>query len=122
MLFRSRYSSLLNYRCIGGLSKLLNYFIKKYNPQKIISYADMRYTDCKSNLYKSIGFKLIKSTKPNYFYTNNYKNKLHRFNFTKQKLVKMGHDKNKTEWQIMQELGYDRIWDCGHYKYEWNVE
>ena len=25
---------------------------------------------------------------------------------------------NKTEKQIMQELGYDRIWDCGHFRYE----
>ena len=28
------------------------------------------------------------------------------------------YDNNKTEWEMMQELGYDRIWDCGKFKYE----
>jgi hypothetical protein len=27
-------------------------------------------------------------------------------------------DLEKTEWQILQELGYDRIWDCGKIKWE----
>jgi len=40
---------------------------------------------------------------------------------TVDKLIKIGYDKIKTEWQIMQELGYDRIWDCGHLKYEWQT-
>lgn len=22
-------------------------------------------------------------------------------------------DMSKTEWEIMQDMGYDRIWDCG---------
>ena len=47
------------------------------------------------------------------------KKRHHRFGFTKQKLVKLGHDSNKTEVEIMHELGYYRIWDCGHLKYEW---
>jgi len=25
-----------------------------------------------------------------------------------------------TEWKNMQLNGYDRIWDCGNLKYEWN--
>jgi len=50
----------------------------------------------------------------------NYGVRLHRFNFPKHKLVKMGHDSNLTEWEIMQTLGYDRIWDCGHLKFEWS--
>ena len=28
-------------------------------------------------------------------------------------------DPHLTEWQNMQLNGYDRIWDCGHYKFEW---
>ena len=26
--------------------------------------------------------------------------------------------KNSTEWQIVQELGYDRLWDAGKKKWE----
>jgi hypothetical protein len=45
----------------------------------------------------------------------------HRFTFRKSELVRMGHDKNKTEPQIMTDLGYARIWDCGSLKYEFNI-
>lgn len=27
-------------------------------------------------------------------------------------------NKDKTEWTLMQELGYNRIWDCGNLKFE----
>jgi hypothetical protein len=32
--------------------------------------------------------------------------------------VSRGYDYNKTETQIMNELGFDRIWDTGNLKYE----
>jgi hypothetical protein len=35
----------------------------------------------------------------------------------KEKLEKF--DINLSEWQNMQINGYDRIWDCGHMKFEW---
>jgi hypothetical protein len=43
----------------------------------------------------------------------------HRSNFTKIKLVKDGHSNKLTEWEIMQSIGYDRIWDCGNAKWKW---
>ena len=49
-------------------------------------------------------------------YIKKYKRE-YRFNYTKGKLIKMGYDANKTEWDIMKEIGYDRIWDCGNLKY-----
>lgn len=104
--------------CIGMFSKLLSHFVKQYNPTKIITYSDLCFSDKKSNVYLKNGFVCVDETKPNYWYTNDYKNRLHRFGFTKQKLVKMGRDVNKTEREIMKESGYDRIWDCGHLKYE----
>jgi hypothetical protein len=44
--------------------------------------------------------------------------KYDRFNFNKQRLIKMGFDKNKTEQQIMLENGYKIVYDCGNLKYE----
>jgi hypothetical protein len=40
---------------------------------------------------------------------------LGRKQFTQQKLLKKHpkYDKSMTEWEIMQMLGYDRIWDSG---------
>jgi hypothetical protein len=103
---------------IGATGKLLSFFIKSFKPEKIVSYADKRFTSIENNVYKTTGFSVVSEGTPNYFYMNDYKRRLHRFNFTKGKLVESGADPKKTEWQIMQEMGYDRIWDCGHLKYE----
>jgi hypothetical protein len=35
----------------------------------------------------------------------------------KHMLIEAGFSKEQTEWEIMQERGYDRIWDCGTLKY-----
>jgi len=106
------------YRIIGGAGKLLSYFIKNYNPKKIISYADRCWST--GNLYEKIGFIFKSISPPNYWYTKNYINKFHRFNFRKNILNEKleTFDPNLTEWQNMQINGYDRIWDCGTLKYE----
>ena len=107
---------------IGGCGKLLAYFVKNYNPTKIISYADRRYSNI-NNMYEKIGFKLESITNPNYWYFKpGYILKYHRFNFRKSELSKKLpiFDSNLTEWQNMQLNGYDRIWDCGQFKYEYN--
>lgn len=111
-----RYATKFN--VIGGAGKLLAHFKNYCKHGKIITYADRRWTSESENLYTKLGFRFLKKTQPNYFYTNGTQTRLHRFNFTKGKLLELGHSKDKSEWQIMQEIGYDRIWDCGHFKYE----
>lgn len=111
-----RFANKIDNNIIGGASKLFKHFIKNNNPDIIFSYCDLRYFDGK--IYKSLGFEYDKTTKPGYFYSKNGK-RYHRLNFTKKKLVELGYDKNKTEEQIMTELGYDKIWDCGHSKWIW---
>jgi len=111
-----RFCNNYNYLIVGSAGKLLSYFVKNYNPIKIISYADRRWST--GNLYEKLGFKKVSNGTPNYWYTNDYKHRLHRFNFTKKQLINAGADVNKTEWEIMQENKYDKIWDCGSLKYE----
>ena len=115
----SRFASNSNYIIVGSASKLFSHFIKNYNPKRVISYADLRWTDFNKNVYSSLGFTRTNQTNPNYFWCKN-NNRHHRYMFNKQKLIKLGYDSNKTEVEIMNELGYYRIWDCGHLKYEWN--
>lgn len=106
---------------VGGFSKLFSFFIKNHNPDSIITYADRNWTPSDNySFYNKVGFNYEDITKPNYYYTNNYQKRLHRYNFTKDKLIKYGHDKTKTETEIMLELGYDRIWDTGNLKYIYN--
>jgi len=89
---------------IGGAEKLLNNFIKNYNPKKIISYADRRWSFNLNNLYKKLGFIFCKKTSPNYFYVNkkNYLQRFHRFTFRKSELKNRlnNFDSSLTEWEI----------------------
>jgi hypothetical protein len=109
-----RFCNKINHNVVGGASKLLKYFIKNYSPCNIISYSDFSRSD--GNLYKKLGFELSHLSEPNYYYIiNGVRN--HRFNFRKDKLVKEGFDKNKTEVQIMKERKIMRIFDCGMEKW-----
>lgn len=117
-----RFCSKINTNVVGGFSKLLKEFIKQYNPSKIITYADSRWSGIipEETIYYKTGFNFIHQSPPNYWYvkTNDFLRRFHRFSFRKNVLVNEGHDQNKTEWEIMQEKGYDRIWDCGSMKFE----
>jgi very-short-patch-repair endonuclease len=112
-----RMCSVLNTNIVGGASKLLDFFIKKHNPKKITSYCDKKYGT--GIMYEKLGFKHQYDTKPNYFYVKGNK-KYNRFSFRKDVLIKKGYDKTKTESQIMKKLGYNKIYDCGSMKFEWN--
>lgn len=116
----SRFASSIN--IIGGASKLLKYFIKKYTPNTIYSYSDNRWTDPDNNMYLKLGFEKSSQSSPNYFYTKNFLTRSHRYSFNKFKLKKMGCDVSKTEKDLMKELGYTRIWDCGTTKYVLNIK
>jgi hypothetical protein len=118
-----RFCNKLNTNVVGAASKLLKYFIKKYgnNYKKIISFADRRYST--GNMYRKIGFDFIKFTPPSYFYHKN--NQIfNRMNFQKHTLSKKleKFDSNLTETENMHNNGYKKIWDCGNYKFEINLE
>lgn len=101
---------------VGGASKIFSHFVSAHQPQKVTSYCDKRWGT--GGLYKTLGFKKAKDTPPNYFYVRGGK-RFGRFGFRKNVLVAKGHDPNKTERQIMSDLGYNRIYDCGSMKFEW---
>lgn len=110
-----RFANKLGYVVVGGASKLFKYFIKNYTPLSIISYSDRSRSN--GNLYKKLGFDFIKHSDPNYYYIIDEVRK-HRFNFRKDKLVKMGEDPNLTEIEIMKNKKINRIFDCGSDKWE----
>lgn len=113
-----RFCNKLNTSVIGGASKLFAHFINEVNPDKVVSYADRRYSN--GNLYENLKFNFLKNTSPNYFYVNkSLVIREQRFKYRKDILIKQGFDVNKTEHQIMIERKFLRIYDCGNMKFEW---
>jgi len=113
-----RFVSKKNTVVIGGFSKLLKYFTNNYSGD-IITYSDKRYFTGK--VYENNGFKKLEDTKQSYFYF--YRSKIERLNrvkFQKHKLKSILKEYNPsiTEWENMINNGYDRVWDCGNFKFE----
>lgn len=122
--FKSKYQFQLIRMCnklytsIPGIfNRIFKYFIQNYKPNSIISYCDIRWSNNKQKyIYDNLGFKHSHNSKPNYFYTKDYVYRQNRFKYRKSELLKMfnSNDINGlTEQQIMYNVGYDRIWDCG---------
>lgn len=113
----SRYAT--KYHVNGGAGKLFKHFIKQKNPNTVISYSDLRWGA--GNLYTNLGFKFDKMTCPNYWYVIGQTRK-HRFSYSKQKLIKMGHSKDLTEREITESMGLYRIYDAGSNKFIWQTK
>lgn len=112
-----RFCNKLNTTVVGGASKLFNHFIKTYNPNEIISYADKRWSN--GELYNILNFNLYNESKPNYYYVIGSK-RVYRYNLRKNILIKKFNcPKDKTEKQFCFEQKWYRIYDCGCLCYKW---
>jgi len=103
-----RAATLHGYTIVGGLSKLLSKI-----SGTMISYADRRYSNGAG--YKSIGFRELPSSPPNYFYVVNGILES-RLKYQKHKLKNLIEivDSSKSESYNMMINDYYRIWDCGN--------
>jgi hypothetical protein len=108
-----RFCNKLNTSVIGGASKIL----KNSKIYSFISYCDLRYSS--GGLYNTLGMNLIRTSPPNYFYTLDKINLQHRMNFQKHKISSPGD--NRTEWEIMYDKGYRRIYDCGNLVFAYQI-
>ncbi len=102
---------------VGGYNKLINYVYNKYSKQ-LYTYVDLRYTDI--NNYQHNWMIETKPTIGYYYYDG--KKRLHRYNFTKYRLIKLCQSKNiivtgkETEVSLSEKLGLERIYDSGQLK------
>jgi len=111
----NRYAT--SHRVVGGLSKLLKYVQHNYTYDRLISFADLRWSD--GNLYEQTGWKLDRVLPEDYSYF--YKGKVHhKFNFRRrqlQNIMQESFDSDKTEYQNCLDFGIYRLWDCGKNRY-----
>lgn len=107
-----RFCSALDTNVIGGASRLLARFIKDYNPEQILSFADKRWSVGK--LYNALGFTQQRDTVLNYWYIN-IKNGLRIYRYLLRKTIE--DDQSLSEHENRMKQGYLRIWDCGSSKW-----
>jgi len=110
----TRFCNKCGYSIIGGASRLLKYFLNLKTPEEIQTYSDNLISN--GDLYEKLGFKYSHTSEPGYWYSINGI-RYHRFNFRKDKLVTQGADTNKFEHEIMEEMGYLRVWSAGNKKW-----
>ena len=110
-----RFCNKLNYSVVGGASKLLKFFIEKYNPARLVSFSDNRIGS--GQLYNNLGFTNLGDS-IGYSYIKNGKI-YNRMKFQKHKLKNLLsiYDSEKSEYDNMKDNGYDRIWDAGQTKW-----
>lgn len=103
---------------VGGSSKLLSHFKTTHDPQSIITYADLRYSDGK--IYKTLGFIYSHISPPSYFYTNGNRI-VSRIQAQKHKLSNIfdNFDEQQSEKENMAKNNFFRVWDCGCMVFCW---
>jgi hypothetical protein len=115
-----RYATDIQYHIPGLFSRLFIWSLNNIHfDTDIVSFSDNRISN--GNLYYKSGWIYDKELPAGYFYTD-YNNIFNKQGFMKQKLAKKynldrEYVDNNTEWTIVQNLGFDRIWDAGKIKW-----
>lgn len=108
-------------RVVGGFSKLFKHFLKNHNPEKVISYCDLRYGNGK--VYEKSGFVLDSISEPDYWWVPKDKNvRVARYRTQKHKLSQFKelahtYSPDKSEKQICEDAGWRKIFGVGNQKW-----
>ena len=112
-----RFATDIDVVCPGLFSRLFSRAVKHFGiTGEVISMSDNRVSN--GNVYQQSGWTHVRNVPPGYCYTKDQFKREDKQHYRKSNLVtKLGLSQEyvdtHTEWQIMQELGYDRLWDAG---------
>lgn len=121
-----RFCNLVNTRVIGGASKLLKYYIRKFEPSIITSYSANDISN--GQLYKSLEFDSDLEISGSYWYIEpTTLKRQHRSIYTRSGIVRRWpeyniNDQSWTERSVMDSKGYMRIYDAGTTKWTLNLK
>lgn len=120
-----RYAADIQIKVIGGCSKIIEFFRKKYNCKYLKTLADLRWCSSTENMYITLGFVPENNVEPRYFYVDmNLSNdtlfRQSRFAFIKNKIKTKFpdiYDPKLTEFEMMDKANFIRVWDAGKITY-----
>jgi len=113
-----RYAIKANCNVCGNFSKMIQYFIEKYNPKSILTYHDLLFGN--NSVYEKNGFtKLVDSDCGFYWYRDNkiYNRRGWWKGIQSKKLEKF--DPALSAHDNMRANSYVKIFELGQGKYEW---
>lgn len=127
MTFKRSYSNKKQYemvrltygdtKVIGGTQKLFKYFLREYSPESIVAYCDRaKFT---GKIYSRLGFQYIGHTGVNYKWVKGNE-VVDRLTVQKNKLI--ANQLEEKEEEVMNQLGYSKLYDCGNDKYIWGCQ
>ena len=119
-----RFCSKLNTSVVGGASKLFQYFVNNYHPDKVISFSDIAHT--RGKLYSTLGFIEKNRSDPGYIWVRLLDEfSRSRVSCQKRLLPELFEDvsesdiHSKSEREIMLEHGYVQVYDSGVIRWEY---
>ena len=114
----------IEYKVDNLLPKLISKIKSITNSNRLVVYTDNRYDN--GIVYKNIGFERTDIIDPKFTYTKTFIDLESPEKYQKENLAEIfsldqNYVNSKTEWEIMQEQGYDRLWDAGKTKWVLNI-
>lgn len=99
---------------VGGASKILKYFINKYNPTKTITYSSNDIGN--GDVYLKLGFSFVKETGPGFCYINSRTTeRKNRFVLRKDRI---DDGSGRSADKILESLNWLKCYDSGNKKFE----
>ena len=110
----------IDYIVVGGTEKLWKAFLDQMKPSSVISYSDNRFFS--GDIYQKLDMKLSHTSKPNYVWYHRNGDILKRYQTQRHKLEDLfdeEFDRGLSEYEIMTDLGYEKISDLGNKVWTW---
>ena len=104
----------------GGFSRLFSNFLKMVSSNiRISTYVDFNKSR-NTSVYEKCGFEFERITKPDYVWVSEDNLSVATpYNSQRKKLIELGHSDSLTEVEIMESLGFQRLWRSGNLVYSY---
>ena len=114
-----RFAVRFGYNIPGNFSKMMSYFIKKYNPKSVLSYHDLLFGN--NSVYAKCGFEPMGQSPSGFYWYKNDKI-FNRRGWWKSMLPKKLEifDPSISAHNNMRANGYIKIFEMGQLKFGWN--
>jgi hypothetical protein len=116
-----RFATKLNTTIVGGASKLFKAFTNTYNPESVLSYADLRFGA--GGVYEKLGFAYSHTSDVGFSYHRKDGTVLSRYQGQRHRLPELLGDKfdeSKSARDNMVSNGWHLLYDCGNNVYKWS--